>query len=164
MKKFLLFLIFLASFKAMAADKIHLKALVDFNSSNPSEVFSAEVLETSVMGNIVLLEGDKINCNLLKIKDPKRAKIDAKVYFEIVSYENSRGVHEVSQNLIAKYAKKVLNKEEIKKIPPKKIAKTTAKYREEIRNILEQHLEKPHLSVKRKEYLNNKLSEIKKLR
>ena len=45
-----------------------------------------------------------------------------------------------------------------------KIAKSSAKYREEIRNILEQHLEKPHLSVKRKEYINNKLSEMKKLR
>ncbi len=45
-----------------------------------------------------------------------------------------------------------------------KIAKSSAKYREEIRNILEQHLEKPHLSAKRKEYINNKLSEMKKLR
>ena len=126
MKKFLLTLALLLSLNVFASDKIHLKALVDFNSSTPSETFSAEVLKTSVMGDIVLLEGDKINCTLLKIKDAKRAKIDAKAYFQIASYENSRGIHEVTQNLTAKYTKKVLNKEEIKNIPPEKIVKTTA--------------------------------------
>ena len=123
MKKFLFILIFLTT-SAFASDKIHLQALQDYNSSNPNETFSAQVLETSVMDNIVLLEGDKINCVLLKIKNPKRAKIDAKVYFQIVSYENPRGLHEISKKLTAKYAKRVLNKEEVINIPPKKVAKT----------------------------------------
>lgn len=126
MKKFLMILTIFASLSAFASDKIRLRALVDFNSSNPNETFQAQVLETSLMGSIVLLEGDKLNCILLEIKDPKRAKIDAKVYFKIVSYENPRGLQKINENLTAKYAKKVVNKEEIKNIPPKKIAKTAA--------------------------------------
>lgn len=126
MKKFLLFLTIFFSFSAFGADKIHLKALDDFNSQNPSQTFSAQVLEDVLVDNVLLSQGDKINCELLKIKDAKRAKIDAKIYFKLISYENNNSVYNFEKNLSAKYAKKVLNKKEIKNISPKKVVKTAA--------------------------------------
>lgn len=126
MKKFLLCLIILLSFSVFAADKIQLKALVDFDSSNPSQFFSAEVLEDSLINEEVLPKGSKINCKLLKIKDAKRAKIDTKAYFELINFENNEEIYYFKNKYEAKYAKKVLNKKEIKNIPPKKVIKTAA--------------------------------------
>lgn len=124
MKKILLILTLFLSLSAYCADKLHVKSLQDFSSQNPSENFYVELLEDGKIEDIFLSKGDKINCSLFKIKDPKRAKIDAKIYFKIESYENSKGLHEIQKEFIAKYAQKVLNKESIKQVPKKKIAKT----------------------------------------
>ena len=122
-KLFLTFLVFL-SFISFASDKMHLKALQNFNSLNPTQTFSAELIEDTQVDGIFLFKGDKINCSLIKIKDAKRAKIDAKAYFKLDSYENNEGIFNFSNNLSAKYATKIVNKESIKKTPKKKIAKT----------------------------------------
>lgn len=126
MKKIFISLFVLFSFSAFATDKIYVQALEDFNSSNPNKTFSAEVLEDTTINKQMILKGNKINCELLKIKDAKRAKIDAKIYFKLISYENNGKIYNFEKDLSAKYAKKVLNKREIKNISPKKIAKTTA--------------------------------------
>ena len=109
---------------ACAADKLHVRALNDFNSIEPSEEFRVETIEGGVLNDsIVLLKGDILNCILVKTKDPTRAKRDAKAYFKIVSYEDAKGLHLISENLVAKYAKSVLNKEKIKEVKPKTVVK-----------------------------------------
>lgn len=128
MKKliFLFSFIFLFSLNAQASDKVFVKALTPFNSILPSENFSVEVLEDSEIDNISIIKGDIINCTLEKVTDPKRAKQNAKIYLNVDSYEDKLGKHNFLNPLRAKYAKTVINKEEIKKIPPKKIVKKTA--------------------------------------
>lgn len=125
MKKLLVLMLFLLS-PVYASDKLHVKALTDFSSASPQKNFTVQVIEDGEMNDIPLFKGDILNCTLEKIKDPKRAKMDAKIYLKIDSYEDSKGVHNIDEFLIGKYAKKVLNKEEIKKTPPKKIVKKTA--------------------------------------
>ena len=128
MRKLFLILSLSLCLSANASDKLHVKALQDYSSQNPSETFKVEAIEDGAMGEIPILKGDIINCTLQKTKDAKRAKIDAKIYFNIESYEDKKGIHKLSQNLTAKYAKTVINKEEVKKkVTPKKAVKTTAK-------------------------------------
>lgn len=128
MKKIILFLfcLVLSIQMAHAADKIHVRALSPFNSITPPETFKVEVINDGVIDDIDFIKGDIINCTLEKVTDPKRAKRNAKIYLNVVSYEDNKGKHDFLTPLRAKYAKSVVNKEEIKKIPPKKIVKKTA--------------------------------------
>jgi hypothetical protein len=126
MKKILLILMILLSCVAFASDKLYVRALEDFSSKNPSEFFNVELLEDSYLDAKFLPEGGKLTCKLLDIKDAKRAKIDARIYFKLVSYEYKEQVYNFRKEFSLKYAKRVLNKKEIKKISPKKVAKTTA--------------------------------------
>ncbi len=128
MKKILSVFIMLLVSCAFAADKVHVEALNGFSSADVEEGFNFKVklVEDSTMNDIYMLKGDILNCVLKKVTDPTRAKRDAKIYFTVESYEDSKGVHEIQESLVARYAKTVLNKEEIKKTPPKKIAKTAA--------------------------------------
>ena len=115
MKKLFLILSLNLCLCTYASDKLHVKALQNYSSQNPSETFRVEAIEDGAMDEIPIIKGDIINCTLQKTKDAKRAKIDAKIYFNIESYEDKKGIHKLSQNLTAKYAKTVINKEEVKK-------------------------------------------------
>lgn len=126
MKKFILTLLFLLSTCAFAADKLHVEAMDDFSTLNPSETFSVKLVDDAKMNDIFMIKGDIINCVLKKITDPTRAKRDAKIFLIVESYEDNKGIHKLNEPLLAKYAKTVLNKEEIKKTPPKKIVKSAA--------------------------------------
>ncbi len=122
MKKLLaLFCLLLAP--VYAADKIHVEALDDFDTQNPTETFKVKVIEDGQMDETKVIKGDIINCTLEKVTDPTRAKRDAKIFFYLTSYVDKKGTHEINPKLMGKYAKKVLNKEEIKKTPKKDIAK-----------------------------------------
>ncbi|MBQ7286799.1 MAG: hypothetical protein IJW73_03455 [Candidatus Gastranaerophilales bacterium] len=123
MKKLLLLSIVLLNLSAFASDKLHVKALEDYSSENPKEVFQVELLESKMVNELYILDGSVLNCKLLKVKDPKRAKMNAKVYFRLISYDDNRGQHKFPRNLTAKYAKKILNKEAIKSVPPKTYVK-----------------------------------------
>ncbi len=118
-KLFLLFCAMLLS-PVFASDKLHIRALEDFSSLEPKETFSAELIEDGQIDGLFVLKGDKLNCKLLKVTDPTRAKRDAKIFFQIVSYTDSKGEHELYPEVMAKYAKTVINKEEIKKTPKRK--------------------------------------------
>lgn len=128
MKKIFLLAMILFTSCAFAADKLHVEALSDFSSENieQSANISFKLIEDGTMNGTFMIKGDILNCVLKKITDPTRAKRDAKIYFSVVSYQDSKGVHNVPEPLVARYAKTVLNKEEIKKTPPKKIVKTAA--------------------------------------
>ena len=126
MKKILVLFILLLSFGAYASDKLHVSALEDFNSNNPKENFKVALIEDGNIDGFFLHKGDILNCALLKVKDATRAKRDAKAYFQIISYENSNEIQYFPQDYTAKYAETIMNKEKIKKIPPKSVIKTAA--------------------------------------
>lgn len=120
MKKIILLFLMILVSPVFAADKVHIKALEDFSSLEPKETFSVEVIEDASINGVFMLKGDKINCSLLKVTDPTRAKRDAKIFFYLVNYEDKLGVHEFSGNIVAKYSKTVLTLEEVKKTPKRK--------------------------------------------
>ena len=123
MRKFLLIFLNFFFCCAFAIDNVKVTALEDFSSIMPSEKFKVEVCEDAEVQDIYLFKGDILDCELEKIKDPTRAKRDAKIFFKINTYEDAKGIHDINPPLIAKYAKRVISKEEIKKIPPKNIIK-----------------------------------------
>ncbi|MBQ8847610.1 MAG: hypothetical protein IJ003_01545 [Candidatus Gastranaerophilales bacterium] len=123
MKKIFLILIFFLMLPVFAADKLQVEALEDFNSVLPKKEFKVKLAADGKIGDIFLIKGDILNCVLQKTKAPTRAKRDAKAYFEIDSYEDSLGLHKIDTVFIAKYAQRILSKEEIKKIPPKSVIK-----------------------------------------
>ncbi len=109
-----------------AADRVKVEALSDFSTLNPAKTFSVRLVEDSEIQGLFMLQNDILNCSVQKITDPKRAKQDAKIYLKVLNYVDKKGVHNFNDNLRAKYAKTVVNKEEIKKIPPKKVVTKTA--------------------------------------
>ena len=106
-----------------AADKLHVSAMNDFSTVNPTANFQVMLIEDGILNDVYMLRGDILNCTLKKITKPTRAKRDAKIYFDVVSYSDKKGTHEIKPKMVAKYAQKVLSVEEVKKTPPKKIAK-----------------------------------------
>ena len=113
--KRILILLCLLFFQAQGAQNLYVKSLQEYNSVLPNQKFRVEVLEDVFIGNIPIVRGDILNCSLKQIKSPKRAKRDARIYFEIISYEDIKGVHKFQDKIVAKYAKKVL-KNKIKSV------------------------------------------------
>ena len=123
MKKIIYFLVFIIMSPVFAADKLHVSAMNDFSSINPTQNFQVMLVEDGVLNGVYMLRGDILNCTLNKTTNPTRAKRDAKIYFNVISYSDKKGTHQIEPKMIAKYAEKVLSVEEVKKTPPKKIAK-----------------------------------------
>ena len=126
MKKILYFLMFFMILPVFAADKLHVSAMSDFNSVNPEQSFQVMLVEDGVLDDVYMIKGDILNCTLKKVTDPTRAKRDAKIYFVLNGYTDKKGTHNFEDIMVAKYAEKILSKEEIKKTPPKTIVKKTA--------------------------------------
>ena len=126
-KKILLAFLSLAflGFPVFASDKFHVEALEDFSSENPNNFFKAKLIEDATFGETFMIKGDVINCEVKEVTDPTRAKRNARIYFKLLSYEDKIGVHNFNGVYVAKYAKTILSKEEIEKIPPKQAAKKT---------------------------------------
>ena len=126
MKKILLFLFLSLNLVAFGSDKLQVKALTDFSSINPSSYFDATLVKDGTINDMFMIKGDVINCRIIKVTDPKRAKQNAKIYMQVMSYKDKKGTHDFQEVYIAKYAKTALTKDEIKNIPPKTIVKKTA--------------------------------------
>jgi len=128
MRKILILLVYCFAFCsfACAKDTLHVSALDDFDTENPSEYFQAKLLADGEIDGIYMIKGDILKLELKKVTDPTRAKRDAKIYFELTAYEDSKGEHKFQNSYVAKYSKSALNKEEIQKIPPKTVAKKAA--------------------------------------
>jgi len=121
MKKILI-IFCLLMLQVQAAQKIHVTSLEDYNSILPNQTFRVKVIEDAFLNDIPIVKGDILNCSLKEIKSPKRAKQDAKIYLEINSYEDSKGIHKFFDVIVAKYAKKIIDKNTIKEISPKETA------------------------------------------
>lgn len=125
-KKILYILFIFISLSALASDKLYVKALEDFSSAEPKKTFKVQVIENTTLDKIPMLKNDVLYCTLNKVTDPTRGKRNAKVIFNIISYEDSRGIHEFENKLIAKYSKSALTKKEIAKKPSRSTIRKTA--------------------------------------
>jgi len=126
MKKILFLFIALITLPAFAADKLHVSAMDNFSTTNPEQKFQVMLIEDATLNNVYMIKGDLINLTLQKVTDPTRAKRDAKIFFNVESYVDKKGTHEISPKMTAKYSKSVISVEEAKKIPPKTVVKKTA--------------------------------------
>ena len=119
MKKFFLILCLINSL-CFAATKLHVEALEDFDSVSPSENFRVRLIEDSKIDNTIMVKNDILNCELKEIKDPSRAKQNAKIFYVLKAYKDKFGLHNFDDIYIAKYSKTTLAENK------NKIAKKTA--------------------------------------
>lgn len=128
MKKIILLFLIIFFIKncAYSWDTIHVRALSDFTSVNPSNTFQTQVIEEGKVFETTLFKDDILNLKLKEIKAPTRGKNDAKIYFNVLNYQNNFEPHEFFEPLVAKYSKTAINKEEIKKMPKKGLIKKGA--------------------------------------
>ena len=117
MKK-LLILVFalMVSLPASAAQKVKVSALTPFNSLNPAEKMKVITLERAEFNNgIVFEDGTVVYGDIVEVKQPKRAKLNASFKFKPTAYMYNGKTYTVNDpNFIAKYAEyKELNKVEL---------------------------------------------------
>ena len=109
-----------------AANQVKVSALESFNTAKPSETFKVVVEENSSLGIYNLNENTILNCVVLKVVEPKRGKRNATFYVKPISYVYNDKTCQIVEEMYGKYSKKILSKEELKKIPPTKIIGKTA--------------------------------------
>lgn len=111
---------------SMAATQIKVIAAEEFTTENPSEMINVIVPEETVLGEYTLGTNSTLHCKLLKVVDPKRGKRSAGFFVQPTSFTYQDETTVIKEDMYAKYSKFVLSKEELKKIPPFKIAKSAA--------------------------------------
>lgn len=110
MKKNLLvvltFAFLVISAPAQAAQSVKVSALTPFNSLMPSDTMKVMVLEKAVFKNGLIFEdGTVINGQVIEVKQPKRAKLNASFKFKPVSYTyNGKTTKIEDPEIVAKYA------------------------------------------------------------
>ncbi|MBQ2983935.1 MAG: hypothetical protein IJD57_03980 [Candidatus Gastranaerophilales bacterium] len=124
-KKTLIYILIFLTSTVFASTKIQLEALENFSTNNPSATFSAKIANDVQLDEINLSKDDIINCTLNKTTAPKRAKMDAKIYFNLLNYQNEQGEHAFSKEYVGKYKSEILI-EKVKNTSPKKVIKSTA--------------------------------------
>lgn len=127
MKKFLLFLIlFLHFHAAQAASQLKVTALQEFTTEKPSESIVVALNDDSQLGEYNFSANTVLTCRVFNIIEPKRGKRDASFYVIPVYYSVDEKLMRIEQEMYGKYAKRVLSKEELKKIPSFKTFKKAA--------------------------------------
>lgn len=125
MKKCLLFvLIFVFHINIVqAATQIKVSAVQEFSTEKPTKTIDVKVLHDYELGNYNLSENTILTCRILDIIEPKRGKRDATFYVMPVYYNSNNEMRSFEEEMYGKYSKRVLNKEELKKIPSFKTLK-----------------------------------------
>lgn len=128
MKKlfFIITCILLQVSAAYAASQLHVVAMDEFKTDKPSKNISVRVLEQSELGRYQIGTNAVLNCQVLRIVDPKRGKRNATFFVKPVSYTEGKEIISIEEEMYGKYSKFVLSKEELKKIPPFKVMKNAA--------------------------------------
>ena len=109
---------------ADAATQVKVVSIQDFNTLEPTETFHAKILEPVNLGGYNLDVNTVLHCQIFNIIEPKRGKRDASFYVIPTYYSTESGmVKRFEEEMYGKYAKHVLSKEELKKIPSFKTLK-----------------------------------------
>ena len=106
--------------------QMHVSALQEFQTDKPTDTLKVKVLQDYKLGDKTIKEDSELNCNIINITDPKRGKRNASFVVRPISYSENGQVYEISDELYGKYSKTVMSKEELKKIPPRKVLKKAA--------------------------------------
>ena len=128
-KKLLLSLLTLClTYTAANADsyKVHVAAIENFNTAEPTSKMAVKVIEEANLGSYNLKPNDILYCNVIKVTDPKRGKRAATFAVCPTSYNNGEENVKINDNFYGKYSAKVLSKEEIKNIDAMKVGKKAA--------------------------------------
>ena len=128
MKKILLILalMFFQITACHAAVQMKVVALEEFKTDAPSETIKVKVLQDTVLGSYDIGVNSVVECQVLRIVDPKRLKRNASFYVKPLSYTVDGTVCEIEEEYYGKYSAFVLSKEEIKEIPAGKVIKKAA--------------------------------------
>lgn len=127
MKKYILLLILLLQFGiAQAATQLKVTALQEFTTEKPEEAIVVALNEDSQLGNYDFKANTVLTCRVFNIVEPKRGKRDAYFYVIPVYYSTDDKLKRIEQEMYGKYTKRVLSKEELKKIPSFKTFKKAA--------------------------------------
>ena len=128
MKKVLLILalMFFQITACHAAVQMKVVALEEFKTDAPSETIKVKVLQDTVLGSYDIGVNSVLECQVLRIVDPKRLKRNASFYVKPLSYTVDGTVCEIEEEYYGKYSAFVLSKEEIKEIPAGKVIKKAA--------------------------------------
>lgn len=118
-KKLVSVIYILLLFPSFASDKVHVRAIESFSSAKPKDIFKVELVEDYSINDFPFIKGDIFRCKLNKIIPPKRAKRSARIYFDLLSYEDNKGIHNFEERYIAKYSKNKFSISEIKKVNKK---------------------------------------------
>ena len=107
-----------------AATQVKVVSVQDFSTLEPTETFHAKILEPTYLGGYNLEVNTILHCQIFNIIEPKRGKRDASFYVIPTYYSTESGVmKKFEEEMYGKYAKHVLSKEELKKIPSFKTLK-----------------------------------------
>ena len=128
MKKILLILalMFFQITACHAAVQMKVVALEEFKTDAPSETIKVKVLQDTVLGSYDIGVNSVLECQVLRIVDPKRLKRNASFYVKPLSYTVDGTVCEIEEEYYGKYSAFVLSKEEVKEIPAGKVIKKAA--------------------------------------
>ena len=111
--RYLLLLMLLMS--PVFAATIHVKAMEDFSTENPTKSFSIKLLEDLPAGNEAFKAGDILDGKIVDVVNPKRLKRNAAFSFVPLSVKNTEGeIFDIKGYYPAKYTTK-LNKGEMVK-------------------------------------------------
>lgn len=71
------YLYFITSFCCICSSQLHVVAMDEFKTDKPSKNISVRVLEQSELGRYQIGTNAVLNCQVLRIVDPKRGKRNA---------------------------------------------------------------------------------------
>lgn len=102
----LIFICSLITMPAHAAKSVKVQAVTEFNSLRPAATMKVITLERAEFKNgLVFEDGTLLNGEIIDVKQPKRAKLNASFKFKPVSYTYLGKTHKIEDpEFIAKYA------------------------------------------------------------
>ena len=102
-----------------AATQVKVSALENFCTEKPKENFNVKIEENVTLGNYDIKKDTNLNCIILKVVEPKRGKRNATFYVKPFSYTYNNQSYPIKEEMYGKYSKRILSKEELKKLEEK---------------------------------------------
>ena len=126
-KIFLLLVCLLFQMSAsFAAVQMKVVAINEFRTDKPSDSLDVKVAEDTELGKHKLGMNSTLHCKVIKVIEPKRGKRNASFYVQPEYYVEGGNTVKITEEVYGKYSKRILSKEELKKIPPFKVMKSAA--------------------------------------
>ena len=119
-------MLFLTISTANAAYQVKVTAINEFNTEKPSKNINVTVREDIKLDEFDLKAGDVLKCKVVDITDPKRGKRNATFSVQPYAYISDGKTFGIKKEIVGKYSKTVLSKEELKNMPKGKLVEKAA--------------------------------------